>query len=82
MIDNINSSGYINILDKSGSLEYTITYPVKGNVFGIGVLPSFPSNLVSGVPFPFVVGTQDQYVKWPANEAPLSFKEIEVFKKR
>ena len=63
-------------------MEYLFTYPTKGNIIGVSILPTFPINLVGGVPFPFIVGTQDTYVKWRANEAILSFRELESFKKR
>jgi len=72
----------IKIEDISSELVYTFTYPKAGNVFGIGILPTFPNNLVGGVPFPFIVGTQDEYVKWRANEAVLSFRELETIKRR
>ena len=72
----------IKIEDISSELNYKFVYPIKGNVFGVGVLPTFPTNLVGGVPFPFIVGTQDEYVKWRANEAILSFRELETIKRR
>jgi len=72
----------IRIEDIVSELNYKFTYPIKGNIFGVGVLPTFPTNLVGGVPFPFIVGTQDDYVKWRANEAILSFRELETIKRR
>ena len=64
------------------SSKITFRYPVAGNIIALGVLPSFPTNLVGGVPFPFVIGTQDMYIKWRANEALLTFRELETIKKR
>ncbi len=81
-ISNIIKSSTIKIEDISSELVYTFTYPIKGNIFALGVLPTFPNNLVGGVPFPFIVGTQDEYVKWRANEALLSFRELETIKRR
>jgi len=72
----------IKIEDANPNLVYTFTYPIKGNIFGVGVLPTYPTNLVGNVPFPFVVSTQDKYVKWRANESLLSFKEVETIKRR
>jgi len=63
-------------------IKYTFTYPSVGNTFGVGVLPSYPSNLVSGIPFPFIVTSQDNYIKWRGNEAIWAFKEIETFRRR
>lgn len=81
-ISNMFKPTQIDITELGGKVQYVLTYPIKGGVFGVGVLPSFPSNQVGGVPFPFVVGTQDKYVKWRANEALLAFKEVETFKRR
>jgi len=72
----------IDIADLVTKFEYILTYPNKGGVFGVGVLPSFPSSLVGDVPFPFTISTQDEYVKWRANEAVLSFREAESIKRR
>lgn len=81
-MSNLTKPSSIKIDYVDPNLEYLFTYPGKGNIYGIGVLPSFPSNLVGGIPFPFVVGTQDEYVKWRANEALLSFRELETIKRR
>lgn len=72
----------IDIADLTTKLEYELTYPIAGGVFALGVLPSFPSGLVGGVPFPFVVGSQDKYVKWRANESVLAFREAESLRRR
>lgn len=81
-MSNILEATEIEIVDKTEYLEYTFTYPRKGNIFGIGVLPSYSSNLVGGIPLPFVIANQDEYIKWRANEALLSFREVETFKRR
>lgn len=81
-MSNIVQSTSIKIDIVGSDTEYEFTYPRVGNIFGIGVLPSFPTNLVGGVPFPFVVGTQDKYIKWLANESVLSFRELETIKRR
>jgi hypothetical protein len=81
-ISNIAQPSQIDIDDVNPDLRYTFTYPLTGNVIAIGVLPGFPNILAGKVPTPFAVGTQDKYVKWPANEAVLAFKEQETIKRR
>lgn len=81
-ISNAVQPNEFKIMDKLTHLEYEVTYDKRGNIFGVGVLPSFPTNLVGGIPFPFTVNTQDRYVKWRANEAILAFKEIEIIRRR
>lgn len=81
-ISNIVQPDSIKIDIVGSDTEYEFTYPRIGNIFGVGVLPSFPTNLVGGIPFMFVVGTQDKYVKWLANESILSFRELETIKRR
>ena len=81
-ISNIHNPTTILIEEIAGNLDITMTYGNKGNVFGVGILPSFPNNLVGGIPFPFIIGTQDEYIKWRANESILSFRELETYKKR
>ena len=61
---------------------YTFTYPMTGNIFGLGVLESNPSNLSGTTPLPFVIGKQDKYIKWRANESLFVFKEIDTFRRR
>ncbi len=81
-MSNIAKPSQIDIVDMTPNLIYEFTYPNKGGIFGVGVLPSFPSNLVGDIPFPLTVSTQDEYVKWRANEAVLSFRELESIKRR
>lgn len=81
-ISNVFKPNSIDIVDEGENTLVTMNYENKGNIFGIGVLPSFPTNLVNGIPKPFVVGKQDEYVKWRANEAPWAYKELEAFKRR
>ncbi len=81
-MSNIVKPTTIDISDLTTKLEYNFTYPVTGGIFALGVMPSFPSSLVGGIPFPFVVGSQDKYVKWRANEAVLAFREAESIKRR
>ena len=81
-MSNMVSPVSIDVENVEGGTMYGFVYPVKGNVFGLGILPSYPTNLVGVVPFPFVVGNQDEYIKWRANEALLAFRQLETFKRR
>ena len=81
-MSNIIKPTTIQIDDLTTKLEYEFTYGVAGGIYALGVMPSFPSSLVGDIPFPFVVGSQDKYVKWRANEAVLAFREAESIKRR
>ncbi len=81
-MSNIVKPSTIDISDLTTKLEYKFIYPVSGGIFALGVMPSFPSSLVGGIPFPFVVGSQDKYVKWRANKAVLAFRQAESVKRR
>ena len=81
-MSNIIKPTSIQIDDLTTKLEYDFTYSVAGGIYALGVMPSFPSSLVGGIPFPFVVASQDKYVKWRANEAVLVFREAESVKRR
>ena len=81
-ISNIINPTAIDMVFNSPDVEYKFTYPRAGNIIAIGVLSGVPTSLIGNTPTPFVVGTQDKYVKWRANEAVLAFKEAESIKRR
>ena len=81
-VSNFLAPTLFNVTELIEGKSVVFQYTRSGNVFALGVLPSFPSNLVGGVPFPFVVGKQDDYIKWRANEAILSFNHLETIKRR
>ncbi len=81
-VSNIINPTQIDVSYNFPDFSWLFTYPRIGNVIAVGVLPSDPSSLVGLVPSPFVVGTQDEYVKWRANEAVLAFKQVETIKRR
>lgn len=68
--------------DETGTLKYTHTHFTKGNIYAIGVLVGTPSVLTGGIPDHLVVGTQDTYVKYRANEGPFAFKTTQTVKKK
>ena len=53
----------------STALEYIDITSDANQVFSIGILPSIPTTKIAGIPKPFHIGTQDEYVKWRANES-------------
>ena len=81
-ISNFQKPVKIDIKKTNDNLEYVLNYEASGNVYGIGILPSFATNLIGDTPLPFITGTQDEYVKWRANEAILACKQFERIKRR
>lgn len=63
-------------------LEFLFTYDKSVNILGFGVLPGSPSNVVNDVPLPFAIGNIDDYVKWRANEAMVSFRQDNFLRRR
>jgi len=54
----------------------------SSTIIGIGVLPSTPTALINNIPRPFHVGSQDEYVKWRANESMWTLAQRQSIRKK
>ncbi len=64
------------------NLEFIdITWDIKG-IYCIGTLESDNTIKISGIPKPFSIGVQDEYVKWRATEGLMGFNQRPFLRKK